>query len=443
MRPELRLVEALASAFLAGELTVEGVIERGTQLLGRRWRWLPPLARRYVSTFSGRIRPRRRDVVDFLLADKRFLSVLSRFPFQLQVEHWLTESQRMLPVAAAAKWDIPPIESVAALAQWLGTDTNYLQWFADVKGLGSQARVSKLRHYHYRVLVKDSGNIRLIEAPKQALKRLQQRILTGILDKVPAHPATHGFVRGRSIKTFVVPHVGQRVVLRMDLRDFFPTFRGARIRAFFRTLGYPEAVSDLLAGMCTTATPKDVWKEVRVTGDPVQFWETKALYSRTHLPQGAPTSPALANLCAFRLDCRLAGLASSAGIRYTRYADDLAFSGDDAFARRVDRFSTHVAAILMEEGFAVNHRKTRIMSQSVRQRLAGLVTNQRPNIARKDFDRLKAILTNCVRHGPATQNREGHPQFRAHLEGRISFVEMVNPGKGGRLRRVFEQIRWE
>jgi hypothetical protein len=164
------------------------------------------------------------------------------------------------------------------------------------------------------------------------------------------------------------------------------------------------------------------------------------LYARPHLPQGAPTSPALANLCTYRLDCRLAGLAKAAGAKYTRYADDLAFSGSDAFEAGVKRFATHVAAILQEEGFEAHHRKTRIMRQGIRQRLAGIVANHHPNIIRKDFDRLKAILTNCVRSGPEMQNRNAHSDFRSHLEGRISFVEMINPKKGKRLRKIFEQI---
>jgi len=102
-----------------------------------------------------------------------------------------------------------------------------------------------------------------------------------------------------------------------------------------------------------------------------------------------------------------------------------------------------VAAILMEEGFNVHHRKTRVMRQGVRQHLAGLVTNEKLNVVRADFDKLKAILTNCVRHGAESQNREGHPAFRQHLDGRIGFVEMVNWAKGARLRRIFEQIEWK
>ena len=123
-------------------------------------------------------------------------------------------------------------------------------------------------------------------------------------------------------------------------------------------------------------------------------------------------------------------------------ATHLAFSGTEELERRIERFSTHVAAILHEEGFAVHHRKTRIMRQGVRQYLAGLVANQRINVIRTDFDRLKATLTNCVRRGPESQNREAHPSFRLHLEGRVRFVETINPEKGKRLRAIFETIEW-
>jgi hypothetical protein len=114
------------------------------------------------------------------------------------------------------------------------------------------------------------------------------------------------------------------------------------------------------------------------------------LYSRRHLPQGAPTSPGLANR-------RLAGLAKSSAVEYTCYSDDVAFSGGLEFARRADRFSLHAAAILLEEGFVVQHRKTRIMQKGVQQYLAGPVVNQRLNVSRDHFDRLKAILADCVR----------------------------------------------
>jgi retron-type reverse transcriptase len=282
----------------------------------------------------------------------------------------------------------------------------------------------------------------LLEAPKPRLKGLQRKVLSGILEKVPGHPAAHGFIKGRSIKTFIAPHTGQRVVLRMDVKDFFASFAAARIQAFFQTIGYPEPVARLLRGICTNAVPRDVWRRPPLDIDPQQIQEARALYARPHLPQGSPASPALANLCLYRIDCRLAGLAKSAGAEYTRYADDLAFSGDSAFERCAERFSTHVAAILLEEGFRAHHRKTRIMRQGVRQHLAGLVINERMNIMRPDFDRLKATLTNCVRLGMESQNRSGCSDFRSHLEGHVAFVETIHPARGSRLRAILNRIQW-
>ena len=123
-------------------------------------------------------------------------------------------------------------------------------------------------------------------------------------------------------------------------------------------------------------------------------------------------------------------------------ATHLAFSGGEDFERCIKRFSTQVGVILVEEGFNVNHRKTRIMRRGVRQRVAGLVTNERMNVPGPNFDQLKATLHNCVRFGAETQNRTDHPHFRAHLDGRIGWVECINPAKAQRLRAIFDQIAW-
>lgn len=442
--PNRLLVSALARAFLTGIPTAAQVVGRVDQMLGRRWRWVRPLAGRYIKAYDGQTRPRHREVVRFLLQDRGFKRAWSKYAHQLSIDQWLTEPLQMQPVSAATRWNIPAIESATALAVWLGLSPEELEWFADLKSLGRNRKSSQqMRHYHYRVFAKRSGSVRLIESPKPRLKELQRQILALLLDEIPLHPAVHGFCKGRSIRTFTAPHVAQRVVLRMDLRDFFPSVSRARVQALLRTAGYPEPVADLLGGICTNTAPRDAWDKLAFHVDPLQLRETRDLYAQPHLPQGAPTSPALANLCCYRMDCRLAGLAKSVGAEYTRYADDLAFSGDEEFERRVERFSTHVAVILQEEGFAANHHKTRIMRRGVRQQLTGLVVNQRINVKRVDFDRLKATLTNCVRLGPESQNREAHPNFKEHLEGRIGFVEMVNPDKARRLRKLWEQIAWQ
>ncbi len=409
--PAPSLVNALAQSFLAGEATADGIVDRAVKTLGRNWRWLRPLARRYLQSMAGELRPRERDVIHFFLHDPGFRRAWSKHFDELSVAKWLVDSHRMQPVEAAAAWDVPSIESIGALADWLSITPDELLWFADLKGLAYKTKNPRLAHYHYRVLAKKSGAIRLIEAPKPRLKELQRQILTQILDRIPPHPAAHGFVQGRSVQTFIAPHLGRRVVLKMDLQDFFPSITGPRVQTIFRMLGYPESVADLLGGICTNAVPRHIWNGAADGANHDRLQEARIVHTRPHLPQGAPTSPALANVCAYRIDCRLSGLAQSAGAKYSRYADDLAFSGDEEFERGVERFSTHVAAILMEEGFHVNHRKTRIMRQGVRQRLVGLVANHRMNIMRADFDGSKPCSTTALAWVPKVKTGFATPAF--------------------------------
>jgi len=131
------------------------------------------------------------------------------------------------------------------------------------------------------------------------------------------------------------------------------------------------------------------------------------------------------------------------GGRYTRYADDLAFSGDRDLERSIRRFQVMVCRIALEEGFETHLRKTRFMRQSVRQQLVGVVVNKHVNIRRDEFDRVKAILHNCARHGPVSQNRESHVLFRSHLLGLVAHATMLNASRGQRLQKMFDRINWD
>ncbi|GAA4430701.1 reverse transcriptase family protein [Bremerella cremea] len=434
MQSHKLIARSLAAAFVAGPIDVESLVKRGAELLGKRWRWLRPLARKIVACHSAKTRPRVVLIEKMILTYAGFHRALYRGD-DLYVANPLAIVPTMLPSPAAIGWEAPvEITTPGELAAWLGVRTNELDWFADLRGWNERSDTECLRHYRYRFLPKRSGRTRLIEIPKARLKTLQRKILTEILDRVPPHDAAHGFRSGRSIQTFAQPHVGKQVCVKLDLADFFPSIHLCQIQGWFRAIGFPEKVADRLGGICCTTTPGEV-----LAGE---SFETIRTYRRPHLAQGAPTSPALANLCAYRLDQRLTGLAEAVGATYSRYADDLVFSGDDAFCRVANRFPISVAAIAMEEGFAVQHRKTRVMKQGVAQRIAGLVVNQQLNLPRKSFETLKAILTNCIRHGPASQNRSGHPDFRAHLQGKISYVASIHPAKGERLMHLFDQIEW-
>jgi hypothetical protein len=337
-------------------------------------------------------------------------------------------------------WGVPALATPAALAGWLGLDLPRLDWFADCQGREARVPAGPLRHYRYRWLSQPSGKVRLLEVPKQHLKAIQRRLLHEILDRIPPHEAAHGYRRGRSVATYAAPHAGRGIVLRFDLREFFPSVCASRVHALYRTAGYPAEVARLLTGLCTNVVPPDV--EHEAPGGSPGAWAVRRRYRSAHLPQGAPTSPALANLCAYRLDRRLTALARSLGACYTRYADDLAFSGGTELERGARRFQVLVCRIALEEGFEVHTRKTRFMRGGVRQQLAGVVVNAHPNVPREEYDRLKAILCNCVRHGPGSQNRSGHADFRSYLLGRIAYVALLNPERGRRLRSLFERIDW-
>ena len=153
--------------------------------------------------------------------------------------------------------------------------------------------------YREFFLPKRSGGTRRILAPDQALKAVQRRILRRLLARLRSHPAATGFERGRSIVTNALPHVGRAVVVRMDLKDFFPSTRAGRVRAYFRRVGWDRAAAGLLTRLCTF---------------------------EGGLPQGAPTSPRLGNLVNYYLDAQLTRKAARIKGVYTRYADDLTIS---------------------------------------------------------------------------------------------------------------------
>ena len=435
------MARGLAEAFVEGPWQSEAeLVDRGGKALGHRPRWLRPLARRLLAAFPA-ARPKARQVIDFLLDDARLLEAWSDGPFPVDVRRRPPPAMAPAP-GPPSTWPVPSIVTPLELADRLGLELPELDWFADRRGLERSSAEGPLRHYDYRWKPKRDGSTRLIEAPKGRLKAIQRQVLREVLATIPPHGAAHGFRPGRSVRTFVEPHAGRAIVLKMDLQDFFPTIALARVVALFRAAGYPEPVARTLAGLCTNRVPFELWRRPDAPLPGPDAWRTRQLYRGAHLPQGAPTSPSLANLCAYRLDCRLAGLAASAGATYTRYADDLAVSGDDTFARSIARFHVHAAAIALEEGFAVNARKTRVMRQGVRQKLAGAVLNVRPNVPRDDFDALKATLHNCLKHGPAGQDRSGHDDFRAHLLGRIAHVATLNPGRAGKLKAIFDRVAW-
>lgn len=347
--------------------------------------------------------------------------------------HYATPSPEM----AESLWRVPALATTRELATWIGFDLDAMEVLADRRGISRASPDQRARHYRYAWIPKPTGGHRLVEAPKWRLRTAQRRILDGIVAHIPPHEAAHGFRQGRSVVTFAQQHVGRAVVLRVDLQAFFASVFAARVMGILRTAGYPEEVSRTLAALCTHRTPPDMLARAPER-DPIDLARLRA----PHLPQGAPTSGALANLAAHRLDVRVAGLARKIGATYSRYADDLVLSGDREVARAAPTLVARLAAIATEEGFSLNFRKTRVMPHSGRQRITGIVVNEKLAAPRAEIERLRAILHNCRRHGPATQNRDGHADFRSHLRGRVAWINSLDPAKGARLQAMFEQVRW-
>lgn len=339
----------------------------------------------------------------------------------------------------AMPWPVLPLPDVAALEGALGLPATHLDWFADVRSLERAAADEALRHYRYRWVPKAAGGARLIEAPKDRLRAVQRLVLREVLDHIPPHPAACGFRPGGSVHRYVAPHVARDVVIAMDLEGFFAAVGPGRVYATYRAAGFPEPVAHLLTGLATNAVPAAV---LAVRAHDRASWATRRDLAHPHLPQGAPTSPALANLAANALDRRLTGLSERFGAVYTRYADDLAFSGEESLRRTAGRFVARVRAVISDEGFRPNDAKTRVMPRWTRQRLGGLVVNTTTNVARAEVDRLRAVLHDARRNGAAAANLAGHDHFAAHLLGRIAWVAAANPVRGRRLLAAFDAVDW-
>ncbi len=352
------------------------------------------------------------------------------------VLRWLSPAPTQRPLAPG----IPRLDDTSALARALRCDVSTLLWLADARRYLGRAEEGPLTHYRVRVRRKRRGGLRVLEAPKPRLKRAQRWVLDHILHALATHDAAMGFVPGRSVYDHAARHAGRALVVRVDLADFFPSVPAARVRHVFARAGYGDETTSVLTGLATHEVGLSRLRAAGVAPTELAFSHRQKL-TVPHLPQGAPTSPALANLCARRLDARLEAAAARVGARYSRYADDLVFSGDATFARSARRFIDFATRIVLDEGFSPNYRKTRFMPAHDAQRVAGLVVNDAPRAPRAEVDRLEAMLFNASRRGLDAENRDAQPDFEAHLAGRIAWVSRGRPKRAARLRTLLDAAR--
>lgn len=438
----LALAATLGHAFLDGTWRAEDLAERGAGCLDYWPHWMLKLA--FTVVARHRVAPvdDRDGLVRFITT---FLHARAADPAGLGASPAITPRPAREP-AVARDWPVAPIESLEALAERLEVSSGQLAWLADVRAMERTVQQERLRNYRYRWVPRRGGLPRLIEAPKARLKEIQRWVLREILDHVPAHDAAHGFTRGRSVLTHASVHTAKGVVLRIDLRDFFASVSAGGMYGIFRALGYDRSIAHTLTGLCSNSVPTVVWNATDRPRQPhligPHFWLGRAL-TTPHLPQGAPTSPALANLAAFALDRRLAGLGSSFTLDYSRYADDLVFSGPRLSDRANRTLLAMVRQIVRDEGFRVNEDKTSLRSAAQRQFVTGVVVNVHPNVPRPEYDRLRAILHRLAIDGPGSHDPGQPVDLHAHLRGQVSWVSALNPHRGEKLRRLLDRIDWD
>jgi RNA-directed DNA polymerase len=263
----------------------------------------------------------------------------------------------------------------------------------------------RVSHYVSFAIPKRSGGERIIMAPKTELKGLQRKLLELLVSKLPVSDKAHGFRKGRSIRSNAEPHVGRRVVVKLDLKDFFPSVHMGRVRGLLVSLGYAYPVAATLGVLMTESVRQPVMENGEVFHVPV---------GPRHCVQGAPTSPALCNAITLTLDHRLSGLATRLGFAYTRYADDMSFSGDDDSS--VMALISLAARIVRDEGFELRRDKTLIMRSGGPQRVTGVTVNRDLGMSRQERRKLRAALHR--------QSVNGGPD--AVLRGKLAYLRMLN-----------------
>jgi len=224
-RARAHLSRFLADAFLAGVWNEGAMVDRVDRALTRRPFWLGALAREVLYAYRDPPRDRPRELARFIDAMLAARPAEPEHPAPPAIARWLIAE----PAMGRRRWPVPEIESLDALARFLGVGDGELAWLADARTLERTVREEALRHYRYRLLQRPHGPVRVIERPKSRLKQIQRRILHEILDWIPAHETAHGFTRGRSVRSHASAHAGRPVLIRLDLEDFFASIAAGRV----------------------------------------------------------------------------------------------------------------------------------------------------------------------------------------------------------------------
>jgi len=318
-----------------------------------------------------------------------------------EIENWITvlgiriRNQSSLAAATYYVTDLvsrglPPIFDFEHLSSLVGIERSLLAQILEAP-----------EHYYGEFSIpKNSGGIRTILSPVPSLMVIQKWIKINILDKIPLSSAAHGFVSQRSVVTFAKEHAGQDALLHLDIRNFFQSVSLKNIYGIFRKVGYPPNVSLYLSKICT--------------------------YNEA-LPQGAPTSPGLSNIYFVALDKRFLGLASANKITYSRYADNLVFSGNYVAYSLV----ATIEKILNAYGFDLNCEKTYLSTGKGKRVIVGVsVAETKIKLPQDKKREIRQEVHYLLKHGfffHTERIGKRDPLYMERLYGRLQFWRHVEP----------------
>lgn len=321
-------------------------------------------------------------------------------------------------VASLNKLGLPELISLANIADAIGLSTEDLVW------LCYERATSEFDHYTRFEIPKRSGGTRLISSPKPKMRQAQSWINLNILNQLTPSKYCYAFRPKTSIVDNAKQHMNKKVIIKLDVKDFFPSITFNRVRGYFEFLGYNPGVSTVLALLCTDAP------RVRVT---IKGRSQIVAVGARSLPQGACTSPAIANLIASRLDARLAGLIKTLNgdWSYTRYADDLTFSTSDA-EPPIGKLIAAVNHIANDEKFEIKSEKTRIMRSPRRQSVTGLIVGDEVRIPKATIKKMRALFHSIESKGGDIVSEEMGKNAINVAHGYWAYLFMVSPNQANK-----------
>lgn len=342
--------------------------------------------------------------------------------------------------------EFPVIFSLEHLAIQIGIQSDYLR---NLIGDGKRSVIYEYEHkyqrYNYFKLKKKDGKFREIMSPAKDLKYIQKWILVNILSKYVLADSCKGFRKGISIKDNAKVHENSEIILKVDLLKFYDTITEKRVYTVFKSLGYVSNLAYSLAKITTAKHRESYWKDFDENSSEI----LKELVTNKPpiLPQGAPTSPAISNILATKMDYRFEALANKLNFSYSRYADDLTFS-----IKKKGKLPSLklITKIIADEGFFINSKKTKYMKKGGKQYVTGLTTTNGTNVSKEYRKTITEHIYYCRKYGVNSHLERRQKEFPKYnnikfhnwLYGHMCFIKSINEKASKKMLEDFNKINW-